>query len=80
MDSIHRVKGPGNLESGNRQHRTELVQIINTHHFLVKLAHAVNWDRIDELFGETFASILVTAGNQHPPDGFPSALEVYAHP
>ena len=41
----------------NRQHdlfRSELVQIIDLRHPLVKLAQTVDWDRLDELFGSTF--------------------------
>jgi transposase, IS5 family len=34
--------------------RPELILIINPAHGLVKLAHTVNWDRMDEVFGETF--------------------------
>jgi IS5 family transposase len=41
----------------NRQHdlfRSELAQIINLRHPLVKLSQTVDWDRLDELFGSTF--------------------------
>lgn len=41
----------------NRQHdlfRSELVQIIDLRHPLVKLAQTVDGDRRDELFGSTF--------------------------
>jgi len=36
--------------------RSELANIIDTGHGLVKLSKAVNWDRLDELFGATFCS------------------------
>jgi len=41
----------------NRQHdlfRSELAQIIDLRHSLVKLSQTVDWDRLDELFGSTF--------------------------
>jgi IS5 family transposase len=41
----------------NRQHdlfRSELAQIIDLRHPLVKLSQTVDWDRLDELFGSTF--------------------------
>ena len=34
--------------------RPELTKMIDPEHGLVKLAKAVNWDRMDEVFGETF--------------------------
>jgi transposase, IS5 family len=34
--------------------RPELTSIIHPGHGLVKLARAVNWDRLDEVFGQTF--------------------------
>lgn len=34
--------------------RPELSKIIDSGHGLVKLAKAVNWDRMDELFGKTY--------------------------
>eukprot|EP00362_Geleiidae_sp_MMETSP1317_P001925 CAMPEP_0201281178 /NCGR_PEP_ID=MMETSP1317-20130820/1848_1 /ASSEMBLY_ACC=CAM_ASM_000770 /TAXON_ID=187299 /ORGANISM="Undescribed Undescribed, Strain Undescribed" /LENGTH=52 /DNA_ID=CAMNT_0047590407 /DNA_START=51 /DNA_END=205 /DNA_ORIENTATION=+ len=34
--------------------RPELMQIIDSDHELVKLAKAVNWDRMDEVFGKTY--------------------------
>lgn len=34
--------------------RPELSKIIDANHALVKLAKAVDWDRLDELFGETY--------------------------
>ena len=35
--------------------RPELTKMIDPGHGLVKLAKAVNWDRMDEVFGETFS-------------------------
>ena len=35
--------------------RPELTKMIDSGHGLVKLAKAVNWDRMDEVFGETFS-------------------------
>lgn len=34
--------------------RSELINIIDPGHALVKLAKSVNWDRLDEVFGETY--------------------------
>jgi transposase, IS5 family len=34
--------------------RSELANMIDPGHGLVKLSHTVNWDRLDELFGTTF--------------------------
>jgi IS5 family transposase len=34
--------------------RPELIKIINPGHEMVKLANVVDWDRMDELFGETY--------------------------
>ena len=34
--------------------RSELINIIDPGHALVKLANSVNWDRVDEVFGETY--------------------------
>jgi IS5 family transposase len=34
--------------------RSELTNMIDPGHGLVKLARAVNWDRMDEVFGQTF--------------------------
>ena len=34
--------------------RPELMKMIDPGHGLVSLARAVNWDRMDEVFGETF--------------------------
>jgi IS5 family transposase len=34
--------------------RSELSCIINSNHGLVKLAKVVEWDRLDEIFGETY--------------------------
>ena len=36
--------------------RTELANIIDISHGLVKLSKAVNWERMDELFGATFCA------------------------
>lgn len=41
----------------NRQHdlfRSELTQIIDLRHPLVRMAQTVDWDRLDDLFGSTF--------------------------
>ena len=48
---------PKKSKQKNRQRdlfRPELTKMIDPGHGLVKLAKAVNWDRMDEVFGETF--------------------------
>jgi IS5 family transposase len=48
---------PRKLSRKNRQpelFRVELVKIIDLRHSLVKLAKAVDWDRLDEVFGSTY--------------------------
>jgi transposase, IS5 family len=34
--------------------RVELLKIIDPGHAMVKIANSVDWDRMDELFGETY--------------------------
>jgi IS5 family transposase len=34
--------------------KTELLRIINMTHPLVRLGHEVNWDRLEEVFGESY--------------------------
>ena len=49
---------PKRSKQKNRQRdlfRPELTKMIDPGHGLVKLARAVNWDRMDEVFGETFS-------------------------
>jgi IS5 family transposase len=36
--------------------RVELVRIVDLHHPLIKLSATVQWDRLDELFGQTFCA------------------------
>ena len=53
-----RIK-PRNAPSNDPQcelFRSELKQILDSSHALVKLAHEVNWDRFDEAFGETYCA------------------------
>ncbi len=48
---------PKKSKQKNRQKdlfRPELTKVIDPAHGLVKMAKAVNWDRMDEVFGETF--------------------------
>ncbi|MGI9570917.1 MAG: IS5 family transposase [Desulfobulbia bacterium] len=48
---------PPKAEQHNRQHdlfRSELANMINPGHPLVTLSKAVNWKRLDEVFGETY--------------------------
>ena len=48
---------PRKLSRKNRQpelFRIELVKIIDLGHSLVKLAKAIDWDRLDEVFGSTY--------------------------
>lgn len=48
-------KKPSKEDPKRSLFRSELVQIIDLAHPLVKLAEVVEWDRLDELFGETFS-------------------------
>ena len=34
--------------------KIELVRIINKAHFMVKLANAIDWDRLEEVFGKSY--------------------------
>lgn len=47
-------KRPPKEERQGSLYRAELLQIVDPDHPLVELVHAVNWDRLDEMFGETF--------------------------
>ena len=38
--------------------RPELAKIINPGHEMVKLANVVDWDRLDDLFGETYFELV----------------------
>jgi IS5 family transposase len=47
-------KRPANKNRQRELFRVELIQIIDPNHSLVKLAGAVDWDRLDEVFGSTY--------------------------
>jgi len=47
-------KKPANKNRQRELFRVELIQIIDTSHGLVKLANAVDWDHLDEVFGKTY--------------------------
>lgn len=64
-------KKPSKEDPKRSLFRSELVQIIDLAHPLVKLAEVVEWDRLDELFGETFRE----AGRP----GIPTRLMVALH-
>ena len=56
LQIIYSMK-PKKSPQKNRQRdlfRPELLKIIDSGHALVKLAHAVEWNRMDELFGATY--------------------------
>jgi IS5 family transposase len=47
-------KKPANKHRQQELFRVELIQIIDPGHGLVKLANAVDWDKLDEVFGKTY--------------------------
>ena len=47
-------KKPANKNRQRELFRAELIQIIDPNHGLVKLAGAVDWDRLDEAFGSSY--------------------------
>jgi len=47
-------KKPANKSRQRDLFRVELIQIIDPGHGLVKLANAVDWDQLDEVFGKTY--------------------------
>ena len=47
-------KKPANKNRQRELFCVELIQIIDTSHALVKLAHTVDWDQLDEVFGKTY--------------------------
>ena len=49
-----RPKAPPIKDRQGHLFRTELSKIINPGHPMVRLAKAVNWDRLDEVFGRTY--------------------------
>ena len=49
-------KKPPSEEKQGRLFRVELSQLVDTEHGLVKLAHVVDWDRLDEVFGASYCA------------------------
>jgi transposase, IS5 family len=47
-------KKPANKHRQRELFRVELIQIIDPGHGLVILANAVDWDKLDEVFGKTY--------------------------
>ena len=47
-------KKPANKNTQRELFRIELIQIIDSGHGLVKLAKTVNWDQLEEVFGQTY--------------------------
>jgi hypothetical protein len=54
--AILKMKPKKNIQKSHQMElfRPELIKIINPGHEMVKLANVVDWDRLDELFGETY--------------------------